>query len=225
MPCTAKTSTDQQAAPERRTDHGRVLRDRLGRRPPRHRPGQPGRAAAGPPPDQRRRGRARGAAGPARRARRHPRRPDPGSDRDAPRAAGRVPARHRPTGLPGQPDGGGPLPGPALRRQGRNPTTATRSSWPACCAPTRTCTGRCPPTPSWPRPSRCWPAPSKTPSGTAPRPATGSAPTCASTTPASWPPSAPPAAASCAPRPAPSWPPPPPPPTPPASPRPSSAPP
>ena len=39
---------------------------------------------------------------------------------------------------------------------------ATRSSWPACCAPTCTCTGRCPLTASWPRPSRCWPAPSKT---------------------------------------------------------------
>ena len=52
---------------------------------------------------------------------------------------------------------------------GRNPTTATHSSWPACCAPTCTRTGRCPPTPSSPRPSRCWPAPSKTPFGTAPR--------------------------------------------------------
>ena len=30
-----------------------------------------------------------------------------------------------------------------------------------CCAPTCTRTGRCPPTPSWPRPSRYWPAPSK----------------------------------------------------------------
>ena len=30
------------------------------------------------------------------------------------RAAGRVPARHRPPGLPHQPDVGGPLPGPAL---------------------------------------------------------------------------------------------------------------
>src|SRR5713101_775850 len=32
-------------------DHGSVLRYRLGRRSPRHRPGGPGRAAAGPPPD------------------------------------------------------------------------------------------------------------------------------------------------------------------------------
>ena len=57
------------------------------------------------------------AAGPARRARRQPRRPGPGGDRDTPRAAGRVPARHRPPGLPRQPDGGGPLPGPALGRR------------------------------------------------------------------------------------------------------------
>ena len=70
-----------------------------------------------------------------------------------------------------------------------NPTTATRSCWPTCCAPTCTRTGRCPPTPSWPRPSRCWPAPSKTPSGTAPPRTTSSAPTCASTSPASSPPS------------------------------------
>ena len=180
--------------------------------------------AAGPPPDQRRRGRAGRAAGPARRARRQPRRPGPGGDRDAPRAAGGLPARHRPPGLPRQPDGGGPLPGPALGRREGNPTTATRSCWPTCCAPTCTCTGRCPPTPSWPRPSRCWPAPSRTPSGTAPPRTTGSAPTCASTTPPSWPPSPPPKAASCAPRPAPSWPPRPPRPTPPRSPWPSSAP-
>ena len=36
-----------------------------------------------------------------------------------------------------------------------------RSCWLTCCAPTGTRTGRCPPTASWPRPSRCWPAPSK----------------------------------------------------------------
>ena len=42
--------------------------------------------------------------------------PGPGGDRDTPRAAGRLPARHRPAGLPRQPDGGGPLPGPALGR-------------------------------------------------------------------------------------------------------------
>ena len=76
---------------------GCLLRDRLGRRPPRHRAGGPGRAAAGPPPDQRRRGRPGPAAGPAGRARRHCGGPGPGGDRDAPRAAGRVPAR---TGRP-----------------------------------------------------------------------------------------------------------------------------
>ena len=47
----------------------------------------------------------------------------------------------------------------------------------------------------------------QTPSGTAPRPATGSAPTCASTTPPSWPPSPRSRAASPGPRPEPSWPP------------------
>src|SRR6266536_1705828 len=72
----------------------------------------------------------------------------------------------------------------------------------------------CPLIPSWPRPSRCWPAPSKTPSGTAPRRTTGCAPICANTSPGSWPPSPRPRAASCALRPAPSWPPRPRPPTP-----------
>ena len=117
MPRVAFASTNTDSV--RRTitpggKHGRLLRDRLGRRPSRHRRRGPGRQAAGPPPDQRRPGRARGVAGPARRARRHRREPGPGSDRDAPRAAGRLPARHRPAGLPRQPDGGGPLPGPAL---------------------------------------------------------------------------------------------------------------
>ncbi len=107
-----------------------------------------------------------------------------------------------------------PVTATGTRSRAGNPTTATHSSWPTCCAPTSPCTGRCPPTPSWPRPSRCWPAPSKTPSGTAPRRTTGSAPTCASTSPGSWPPSPRPKAASCARRPAPSWPPRPRPPTP-----------
>ena len=114
--------------------------------------------------------------------------------------------------------------GTGTRSPGRNPITATRSSWPTCCAPTCARTGRCPPTPNWPRPSRCWPAPSRTPSGTAPPRTTSSAPTCASTSPASWPPSPRSRAASCAPRPAPSWPPRRPPPTPPGSPWPSCAP-
>ena len=57
------------------------------------------------------------AAGPARRPRRQRRGPDPGGDRDPARAAGRLPARHRPAGVPDQPDGRGPLPGPALGRR------------------------------------------------------------------------------------------------------------
>jgi len=35
-------------------------------------------------------------------------------------------------------------------------------AWPTSCAPTPTCAGRCPRTPSWPRRSRCWPEPSRT---------------------------------------------------------------
>ena len=54
-----------------------------------------------------------------------------------------------------------PATGTGTRSRAANPTTATHSSWPTCCAPTCTRTGRCPPTLSWPRPSRCWPAPSK----------------------------------------------------------------
>jgi len=111
-----------------------------------------------------------------------------------------------------------PATGTGTRSRAANPTTATRSCWPACCAPTCTRTGRCPPTPSWPRPSRSWPAPSKTPSGTAPPRTTGSVRTCANTSPPSWPPSPMPAAASPGPRPAPCWPPPLPRPTPPSSP-------
>ena len=52
----------------------------------------------------------------ARQPRRQRRRPDPGGDRNPARAADRLPARHRPPGLPHQPDGCGPLPGPALGR-------------------------------------------------------------------------------------------------------------
>ena len=122
--------------------------------------------AAGPPPDQRRRGRARRAAGPARRARRQRRGPDPGGDRDPARAADRLPARHRPQGLPDQPDGGGPLPGPALDRGPQiRPRRRGRAGEHLAHRP-GTRTGRCPPIPSSPRRSRCWPAPSKTPSGT-----------------------------------------------------------
>ena len=84
-------------------------------------------AAAGPAADQRRRGRAGPAAGTARRARRQPGRPGPGGDRDPARAAGGLPARHRPPGLPGQPDVGGPLPGPALGRGPQIRPRATRS--------------------------------------------------------------------------------------------------
>src|SRR6266851_3062905 len=72
-----------------------------------------------------------------------------------------------------------PATGTGTASRAASPTTATQSCWPACCAPTRTPTGRCPPTPSSPRPSRCWPAPSKTPSGPAPPATTSSAPTCA----------------------------------------------
>lgn len=45
-------------------------------------------------------------------------------------------------------------------------------------------TGSCPPTPTWPRRSRYWRAPSRTPCGTDSRSATRSARCCASTTPA-----------------------------------------
>lgn len=50
-------------------------------------------------------------------------------------------------------------------------------------------TGRCPPTATWPRRSRYWPAPSRTRSGTAPPRTTSSALTCANTSLGSWPPS------------------------------------
>jgi transposase len=50
---------------------------------------------------------------------------------------------------------------------GTSPTTPTRSCWQASCAPTPPPTGPCQPTPSSPRRSRCWPAPSRTRSGTA----------------------------------------------------------
>ena len=111
----ARTTTSTRRG-ERR-NHGCVLRDRLGRGSPRHRPGRPGREAACPPPDRRRRGRPGPAAGTARRARRQRRGSDPGGDRDTPRAACRLPARHGAEDLPHQPDGGGPLPGPALGRE------------------------------------------------------------------------------------------------------------
>ena len=187
--------------------HGRLLRDRLGRRPPRHRRRGPGRQAAGPPPDQRRRGRARDAAGPARRAWRHRRGSGPGGDRDPARAAGRVPARHRPAGLPRQPDGGGPLPGPALgpgeeirpRRRGRAGERAAHRHGHAPAAARRFRAG--------PGHRGAGPRPARRRSGTAPPRTTSSAPACASTTPASWLPSPMPAAASPGPRPAPSWPP------------------
>jgi hypothetical protein len=129
-----------------------------------------------------------------------------GGDRDTTRAAHRLPARNRPRGLSHQPDGRGPLPGPALgrRAQGR-PRRRGRAL--ECAAPTRTRTGRCRPTPSSPRPSRCWPARSRTPSGRAPPCITSCAPTCASTIPASSPRSPTSGAESCGLRPAPSWPP------------------
>ena len=56
-----------------------------------------------------------------------------------------------------------PVTGTGTRSRAGNPTRATRSSWPACCAPTCTRTGRCPLTASSPGPSQYWPAPSRTP--------------------------------------------------------------
>src|SRR5271165_4614899 len=52
-----------------------------------------------------------------------------------------------------------PATGTGTRSPAGNPARATRLSWATCCAPTCTRTGRCPPIPSSPRPSRCWPAP------------------------------------------------------------------
>ena len=150
--------------------------------------------------------------------------PDPGGDRDTPRAAGRVPARHRPPGLPRQPDVGGPLPGPAHcrgeevrpRRLGRAGQRAAHRHARAPAAARRHRAG-----PGHHGPG---PRPARRRSGTAPKRTTSSAPTCASTTPASWPPSPRPRAASPGPGPAPSWPPRPRPPRPPRSPRPGCVP-
>ena len=70
MPCAARTSANTRPDGQGGKGIGRILRNRLGRRPPRHRPGGPRRQAAGPPAGQRRRGRPGPAAGTARRARR-----------------------------------------------------------------------------------------------------------------------------------------------------------
>jgi Transposase IS116/IS110/IS902 family len=66
-------------------------------------------------------------------------------------------------------------------------------------------TGPCRPTASWSERSRCWPAPSKTPSGTAPWPTTGCAACCASSTRRSVPPWPASAVGCYAQRPRPSW--------------------
>ena len=97
-----------------------------------------------------------------------------------------------------------------LRATGRRSTPSTRWPWPGTVTGTRSRPqvrprrrGRpgqhlrtdmhahrpLPADSELPRRSRCWPAPSKTPSGTAPARTTSSARTCASTSPASWPPS------------------------------------
>ena len=136
MPCAAETSTNSDHIEENGGKHGHLLRDRLGRRSPRHRPGRPGRAAAGPPPDQRRRSRAgrscwpcspSTATPPMTRSRwrsRHPagcwsRACAPPAGRSTPSTRWRWPAT-----------------GTGTRSRAGNPTTATRSSWPTCCAPT-----------------------------------------------------------------------------------------
>ena len=52
-----------------------------------------------------------------------PSRADPGRDRDRPRPAGRLPARHRPQGLCDQSAVGRPLPGASYRCLGPSPIT------------------------------------------------------------------------------------------------------
>ena len=56
-----------------------------------------------------------------------------------------------------------PVTGTGTPSPAASPIPATPQFWPTCCAPTSASTGRCPPTPNWPRPSPCSPAPSKTP--------------------------------------------------------------
>ncbi len=109
-------------ARRRRTPHAsrgariaRDLRNRLGRRPSRHRGGRRRRPPSRQAADRRR---CRGLPGPdaaAGRARRQPRRSDPDRDRNLPRSAGGLPASVRPTRLCDQSDGGGSLPRPACR--------------------------------------------------------------------------------------------------------------
>ncbi len=92
------------------------VRNRLGRRPLRHRPGR----RRGPAPRQiapRRHHRGlRDVHQTAGHGRRHRGRPDPGSDRNPTRPAGLGTARHPTAGVCDQPDGGGPLPRALDRR-------------------------------------------------------------------------------------------------------------
>ena len=204
--------------------HGRLLRHRLGRRPPRHRPGRPGREPAGPPPHQRRRGRARGGCWACS--------PNTATPPDDPipvaietprgllvaclRATGRkvypinpmavARYRDRHTVSGGKSDAGDSVSAGqrAAHRHARfhRPLPADTELAQAIAVLAR--------------------AQQRRRSGTASPRTTSSAPTCASTSPASCTRSPAPAAASCDPRPGPSWPPPQPPPTPPDSPQPSS---
>ncbi len=73
----------------------------------------------------------------------------------------------------------------------KSPTTSTRWSLRTSSAPTWPPTDRYRTTVNWPKPSRSWPEHSKTPSGTALRQATNSAPTCVNTSLASSSPSSP----------------------------------
>src|SRR5438876_375944 len=65
--------------------------------------------------------------------------------------------------------------------RGPSPTGSTPSCWPTFCAPTGPCTGPYPPTRNWLRPSPCWRALNRMPSGTANRSPTNSAPCCVTT--------------------------------------------
>ena len=95
------------------TDRGGVLRHRLGRRPPRRRPGRRDRKRRRQAPHRRRRRRVHAVAAAAGRGRRQRRKPDPGGHRDQPWAAGRLPAGHRTQRVCDQPESRRPLPRPA----------------------------------------------------------------------------------------------------------------
>src|ERR1700730_10644428 len=66
--------------------------------------------------------------------------------------------------------------------RGPSPTRSRRSCWPTFCAPTGLRIGPCRLTRSWLRPSPCWRALNRMPSGTGNRSPTNSAPSCARTT-------------------------------------------